>query len=372
MRVLVTGSNGFIAKNLLTHLDRYSGCKVACFNRDNDPDELGELVRNADFVFHLAGVNRPDDDSEFERGNACLTELLCDAIAESGRSVPVVYSSSIQALSDNPYGRSKLKAEEVLLASSRASGFPAIIYRLPNVFGKWSRPNYNSVVATFCHRISRSEPIVVNDPQAALNLVYIDDVIDEFLSLLEGDSPSGDFGEVNPVYATTVGELADLIKAFRDSRDTLVTEPVGSGFTRALYSTYLSYLEPVNFDYELPRYADDRGVFVEMLKTRDSGQFSFFTSHPGVTRGGHYHHSKNEKFLVLKGRASFRFRHLITGKFYELTTSSEESRVVETVPGWTHDITNIGTDELVVMLWANEVFDRDKPDTYHCPIDKGE
>jgi UDP-2-acetamido-2,6-beta-L-arabino-hexul-4-ose reductase len=245
------------------------------------------------------------------------------------------------------------------------------IFRLPNVFGKWCKPNYNSAVATFCHNIARGLPIQVNDTAASVTLVYVDDVIARFVQLMDGADAATDavgFATVAPQYSITVGELARQIQTFKDSRSTLVTERVGTGLVRALYATYVSYLPVEEFKYTVPQYADPRGVFAEMLKTPDCGEFSFFTAHPGITRGGHYHHTKTEKFLVIKGQARFKFRHMETGQVHELCTSGDVSTIVETVPGWTHDITNIGADEMVVMLWANEVFDRERPDTFTCPV----
>ena len=298
-----------------------------------------------------------------------LTQALCDAVKQSGRQIPVIFSSSIQADRENDYGTSKRAAEEALLALNEATGNPVYIYRLANVFGKWARPNYNSAVATFCHNIARDMPVQINDPDAVINLVYVDDVVSNFLSLLEGKgSDHSPFVEVEPVYQITVGGLVNQLDRFKATRDNLITEPVGTGPTRALYSTYVSYLPPERFTYTVPQHGDERGVFAEMLKTRDSGQFSFFTAHPGITRGGHYHHSKTEKFLVIKGNACFRFRHMLTGEFYELFTAGDKPEIVETVPGWTHDITNVGDDELVCMLWANEIFDRENPDTFACPV----
>ena len=288
-----------------------------------------------------------------------------------GRNIPILYTSSTQAVLDNPYGASKRAAEDVLRAFAKRTGAAVHVFRLPNVFGKWCRTNYNSAVATFCHNIARGLPVQVNDPTALINLVYVDDVIECFIRLMDGAGAVQDsegFATVAPQYTATVGELARYIESFRASRDTLVTERVGTGFVRALYSTYVSYLPPESFAYSMPMHGDARGVFVEMLKTPDSGQFSFFTAHPGVTRGGHYHHTKTEKFLVIKGEARFRFRHIQTGETHELVTCGSKADIVETVPGWTHDITNIGNDEMVVMLWANEVFDRSKQDTYACPL----
>lgn len=364
MRVLITGANGFVGKNLQLHLAERSDVEVLCFTREHTQADLQQLVAEADLVFHLAGVNRPEDPAEFQQGNADLTQSLCEALQASGKAIPVVYSSSIQAEADNPYGASKRGAEDALFAFAKSTGASVFIYRLPNVFGKWARPNYNSAVATFCHNISQDLPIQVNDPSAQVNLVYIDDVVESFLAVLDGTLTQSGFVKIEQQYQVTVGELAEQIQAFKDSRDNLITENVGTGLVRALYSTYVSYLKPEQFSYQVPQHGDERGVFVEMLKTKDAGQFSFFTAHPGITRGGHYHHSKTEKFLVIKGKACFRFRHMMTGEFYELYTSGEQSEIVETVTGWTHDITNVGDEEMVVMLWANEIFDREKPDTY--------
>lgn len=364
MRVLVTGADGFIGKNLRVRLGELVGIEVLPFTRTSSARDLVDAIASAEFIFHLAGVNRPKDVDEFASGNVELTRRLCDAVRSCGRAVPVIYTSSTQAAKDNPYGRSKLQAEQALNGLSAQTGSPLYLFRLPNVFGKWCRPNYNSVVATFCHNIARGLPIQINDPAARIDLVYIDDVVSTFLSILTGDyRPEGLFAEVRPQYSAAVGELAEQINAFRNCRTTLVSERVGVGLTRALYATYVSSLPPQEFKYALRQYTDPRGVFVEMLKTPDSGQFSFFTAGPGVTRGGHYHHSKTEKFLVIRGRAHFRFRQLLTGEFHEIFTSGETPVVVETVPGWAHDITNVGEGEMVVMLWANEIFNRDRPDT---------
>lgn len=373
MKVLITGAGGFVGRNLQLRLRERRDVQVVCFTRDQHSKQLAGLLDGVDFVFHLAGVNRPKDPKEFTTGNADLTRELCKAVAAvarlTGRTIPILYASSTQASQDNAYGRSKREAEDALMATAQDPLVPVHLFRLPNVFGKWCLPNYNSVVATFCHNISRDLPIQVNDPQATLTLVYIDDVIGQFVQLMDGEvseAGAGGFAAVQPYYDTTVGELAALIRSFRESRRSLVMERVGAGLVRALYATYVSYLPVESFAYDVPQHEDRRGVFVEMLKTPDCGQFSFFTAHPGVTRGGHYHHSKTEKFLVIKGQARFRFRHMETGQMHELETSGNRPQVVETVPGWTHDITNTGADEMVVMLWANEIFDRTRPDTYDC------
>ena len=373
MRILVTGANGFIGKNLLLAFQEKGDIDVVAFTREHSVDELPLLLKGVDLVFHLAGINRPKNPEEFVAGNTGLTEQLCSAIKAGGRQVPVVYTSSIQSEHDNDYGISKRAAEDALLALQQDTGGPVFIYRLPNVFGKWARPNYNSAVATFCHNVARDLPIQINDPSAVIRLVYIDDVVDSFIDLLMGDesiSARSDicYVEVTPEYRISVGELADQVNRFKATRNNLITEPVGTGLVRALYSTYVSYLPPERFNYPLQQHSDARGVFVEMLKTPDAGQFSFFTAHPGITRGGHYHHSKTEKFMVIKGKACFRFRHMLTGEFYELHTSGEQSEIVETVPGWTHDVTNVGDDELICMLWANEIFDKDRPDTFVCLV----
>ena len=374
--ILITGANGFVGKNLQLHLSERKDIQVRCFTRANTVDELPALLNGADFVFHLAGVNRPQDPAAFVVGNAGLTQALCTALAQvattTGRKVPVVFASSIQAAQDNAYGQSKRAAEDALFALQHEYGVPVHVFRLPNVFGKWARPNYNSAVATFCHNTARGLPITVNDPAASLTLVYVDDVVQRFIHLLDGADAALDaagFATVAPQYSTTVGALAAQIQAFKESRNNLVTERVGTGLVRALYSTYVSYLPVEEFAYTVPQHGDARGVFVEMLKTPDCGQFSYFNAHPGITRGGHYHHSKTEKFLVIKGCARFKFRHMHTGETHTLDTSGEQAQVVETVPGWTHDITNIGSDELVVMLWANEIFDRERPDTFACPVE---
>ncbi len=375
MKVLITGANGFLGQNLQLHLTERKDVQVVCFTRSDDVAQLPSLLQGVSFVFHLAGVNRPQDPQEFVSGNFDLTQAICHAVGAEGEStgkpVPIVYTSSIQASCNNPYGQSKRAAEEALLALAGNKQVPVHLFRLPNVFGKWCKPNYNSVVATFCHNIARGLPVQINDPSAQVRLVYVDDVIERFLQLMDGADVAVDsdgFAQVVPQYTTSVGELARQIHAFKDSRTTLMSEHVGNGLVRALYSTYMSYLPVELFSYEVPKHADSRGVFVEMLKTPDTGQFSYFTAHPGITRGGHYHHSKTEKFLVIKGEARFMFRHMQTGQMYELVTTGENPEIVETVPGWTHDITNIGTSEMVVMLWANEIFDRIKPDTYVCPL----
>jgi UDP-2-acetamido-2,6-beta-L-arabino-hexul-4-ose reductase len=364
MKVLVTGARGFIAQNLELRLRERGNIEVLAFGRDSAPGALARGVQEADFVFHLAGVNRPRDPAEFTAGNENLTRELCAALTAAGRRTPVAFASSTLAATESDYGRSKRRAEDALLEFGAVTSAPVYLFRLPNVFGKWSRPNYNSAVATFCHNIARDLPITIHDPSSSLTLAYVDDVINAFLALLDQRTePRRPFETVEPVYVTTVGEVAAQIQAFRNCRTSLISERVGTGLTRALYATYVSHLPVENWSYTVPVYSDPRGSFVEMLKTPDAGQFSYFTARPGVTRGGHYHHTKTEKFLVIKGQARFRFRHMVTDEIAELLTSDAQPQIVETIPGWAHDITNIGSDDMIVMLWANEIFDRSRPDT---------
>lgn len=363
MRIVITGANGFIGRNLSLRLKEAGFADLTLITRDTQPDDATAALQQADFVFHLAGVNRPKDPADFKTGNTDLTAFICETLRQTGRAVPMVFASSTQAEIDNPYGVSKRQAEDAVFAYGKETGADVQVFRLTNVFGKWSRPNYNSAVATFCHNIARGLPITVNDRSAVLRLVYVDDVVSAFLDTLRDPNRASGFVEAGPVYTTTVGVVADSISAFSEGRETLITPAVGTGLLRALHATYLSFLPEDDFSYSVKVHADPRGEFVEMLKTADSGQFSYFTAHPGITRGEHYHHTKTEKFLVIRGTAHFGFRHVDTGATYELVAKGGDARIVETVPGWAHNVTNIGSDELIVMLWANEIFDRDHPDT---------
>lgn len=370
--ILITGANGFIGKNLVVRFGELPDFTVDRFLRGDSPDCLADLVRNADAVIHLAGENRPKNETAFEEVNIGLTTSVCEAIAENlektGRRVPLILASSTQAANDSPYGRSKLEAELVAKNLADSTDNPVITFRLSGVFGKWCKPNYNSVVATFCHNIARGEPIQINDPTARLQLVHVDDVVRALTEAITKPTQGYSQRQVTPEYMITVGDLANQIQAFYKARTTLMSERVGTGLVRALYATYVSFLPTEQFSYAIPQYADHRGVFVEMLKTPDSGQFSYFTAPPGITRGEHYHHTKTEKFLVIHGQARFRFRHLLTGEIVELYTDGGVPQVVDTIPGWAHDITNIGQNEMIVMLWANEIFDRSNPDTIACRL----
>ena len=367
-RVLITGANGFIGRNLLIRLGERDDIEPLLFVRGGSNEQLASLVAKADAVIHLAGENRPSDPLEFSRVNVDLTASLCNAISRVGRNIPIIFSSSVQAESDNLYGQSKLLAEQVLADLASKNGNSVAIYRLIGVFGKFCKPNYNSVVATFCHNIARNIPVEINSPGFTLDLVYIDDVVDAFLDSLGNEKPGLSWGQIKHTYSITLENLAEQIDAFKNCRSTLISERVGAGLPRALYSTYMSYLPSDQFVYDLPAYADERGMFVEFLKTPDCGQFSFFTIFPGVTRGSHYHHSKTEKFLVVKGSARMRYRHLVTGETYEITLCSKKPQVVDSIPGWVHDVTNVGEGEAIIMLWANEVFDHQRPDTISCEV----
>lgn len=363
MRIAITGASGFIGRNLRVRLGEAGFSNIVCIGHDQSDVDIGEALAGVELVYHLAGVNRPITPDEFVAGNVDFTRRVCDALAQMAPGADIVFASSTQAALDNDYGTSKRGAEDALVAHGKATGATVTILRLTNVFGKWSRPNYNSAVATFCHNIARGLPISITNPDAPLNLLYVDDLIEHLIGFTDPQKRTNGISDCGPVYASTVGEVAAIIESFRECRTSLVTAPVGVGLTRALYSTYVASFEPEDFVYDIPMHGDARGVFSEMLKTPDCGQFSYFTAHPGITRGEHYHHSKTEKFLILKGKAEFGFRHIDTGQTHVIVTCGEKAQIVETVPGWTHNITNIGDEEMIVMLWANEIFDRERPDT---------
>lgn len=365
LRIAVTGADGFIGRNLVVRLGEL-GHRTSPITRATGRDGWLAAVGSADTVVHLAGANRPADPAEFMDVNAGSAAILADAVTAAGRPIPVLYASSVKATEDSDYGRSKKAGENRLLALGETTGSPIFVYRLPNVFGKWARPNYNSAVATFCHNVARDLPITVAEG-APLTLVYVDDVMDAFIDAIDGRAAPG-LVQVSPSYETTVGEVARTVQGFRADRADNLIDQVGTGLTRALYATYVAALPPAEFAYEIQSHRDPRGAFSEMLKTRTSGQFSYFSALPGVTRGGHYHHTKTEKFLIVHGEALFRFRHIISGETHEIRASGETPTVVETVPGWAHDVTNIGGEILVSLLWANEIFDRARPDTVAAQV----
>ncbi len=369
MRVVVTGARGFIGRNLLVHLQRRQDVEVIPYDLGADQEVLERALCEADVVFHLAGVNRPEREEDFFKGNVDFAAYLCERLEQSGRRVPLIFSSSIQAERDNPYGRSKLLAEQVIQQYALRSQATGVIYRLKNVFGKWCRPNYNSVVATFCHHIARDLPITISNPANALELVHVDDVVAHFMRELEiPHQPGVVYREVEPVFHVTLGELAELIYAFRAMRRTLTLPDFSDPFIRKLYGTYLSYLEPDDFAYDLLQRCDERGCLAEVLKSPTAGQIFVSATRPGVTRGNHYHHTKVEKFLVLHGKAAIRFRHIERDEVLEYVVEGRDFRVVDIPPGYTHSITNIGDEDLITLFWAGELFDPQNADTWAEPV----
>ena len=367
-RILITGANGFIGKNLLIRLSERADIETLSFVRGDSDEDLAALLAKADAVIHLAGENRPADPADFSRVNADLTDALCRAITRTGRNVPLIFTSSTQAEYDNLYGKSKLAAEQVIETFVSKTDNSTVIFRLVGVFGKFCKPNYNSVVATFCHNIARGLPIQISDPDFTLELAYIDNVVDGLLQALSNAKPGLTWDNISQTYTISLGALAEQLRAFDNCRNSLISERVGIGLTRALYSTYVSYLPIEKFIYDLTPHVDERGMFVEVLKTPDCGQFSFFTITPGITRGSHYHHSKTEKFIVVRGLIRMLFRQLDTCETHEFTLSSDKPQVIDTIPGWVHDITNVGDSKAIIMLWANEIFDQERPDSIPCEV----
>jgi UDP-2-acetamido-2,6-beta-L-arabino-hexul-4-ose reductase len=363
--IAVTGSSGFMGQNLVLRLKEAGYLHISEITRATSPSESLKALSTADVIFHLAGVNRPTDPAEFAIGNIGAAETVQQAVAQSKHNPLIIYASTTKATENTDYGRSKREAENVLLAL--ADKATVLAYRLPNVFGKWCKPNYNSAVATFCHNLARGQEITVNG-QAPITLIYIDDIITEWLSALLHRNHGSKIISPQTTYDTNIAEVANLLRRFAAARQTSTLEGVGTGLERALYATYISYLPPDQMAYPIKAHTDPRGTFSEMLRTGTTGQFSYFTAHPGITRGGHYHHTKTEKFLVLTGKALFKFRHVMTNETRELITEGGTPVIVDTLPGWSHDITNIGQSELVCMLWANEVFDPNRPDTIQAKV----
>jgi UDP-2-acetamido-2,6-beta-L-arabino-hexul-4-ose reductase len=364
--IAVTGAAGFIGRNLVIRLDEL-GHDVRALTRASAQAEIEAALGAADVIFHLASAIRPADPREFDR-TVAFTHAVGEQISRGGRRPLVVFSSSRKASGHSEFARCALACEEALLQRGARYEATVAVYRLPNVFGKWSRPNYNSCVATFCHNLARGLPIRVDDPAAPLSLLYVDDLIEQWAALIDRPPAASGFQEAARIHDTTVGELVAMLTAFAGGRRGGEVENVGSGLGRALYATFVAALPTEDFSYPLVAHTDPRGSFAEVLKTRDGGQVSVLTAGPGVTRGGHYHHTKVERFLVVHGRARFRFRHVLSGETFELMTSGDLPVVVETIPGWTHDITNIGDQGLVSLLWASEVFDRSRPDTVLMPV----
>ena len=364
MKILVTGANGFVGKNLVCELANQGYGDLYLYDVDTEPELLDAFTKDCDFVFHLAGVNRPKDEKEFMEGNFGFTSELLDSLKKHDNKAPVLITSSIQAQLDNPYGRSKKAGEDLLFSYARENGSTVHVFRLPNVFGKWCRPNYNSAVATFCYNIARDLPVTINDPEVVMHLVYIDDVLEAFISSLKGEVlKEGGFCKVSTVHTVKLGKIVELLKGFRESRNDLSVPNMASSFEKVLYSTYLSYLPVEQFSYPLKMNSDDRGSFTEILRTSERGQFSVNISKPGITKGNHWHHTKNEKFVVVQGKALIQFRKIGTEEVIDYHVSGEKLEVVDIPPGYTHNIINEGEGELVTFMWANEAFNPERPDT---------
>jgi len=369
MNVLITGARGFIGRNLRARLCVYPQCNVRSFHKENSATELREWLTTTDLVFHLAGVNRPRYTEEYETGNAGFTETLCDVLRQLGHAPKIVLASSIQAELDNPYGLSKRHAEQRLEMFARQTGAEVRIYRLKNVFGKWCRPNYNSVVATFCHNIANDLPISVSDPGREVDLVYIDDVVGALISELETRPASSRPVAEIPSYCISLGELAGRIQVFRDMRSSLLTPDFACRFNQALYATYLSYVPAGHRKQQLKINSDNRGALAEFAKSRHFGQIFVSRTLPGITRGNHYHQTKTEKFFVIQGEGVIRMRQIEEGEIIEYNVRGEDFQVIDIPPGVTHSITNVGRGEMVTLFWSSEVFDPDCPDTYYLPVD---
>jgi UDP-2-acetamido-2,6-beta-L-arabino-hexul-4-ose reductase len=363
-RVLVTGSSGFIGKNLCAVLRRHEDVELYEYDVKNNSEDLDIALEKIDYIIHLAGVNRPKNPDEFETGNAGSIKNICIKLKDVGRSPKIVLSSSIQAVLGNPYGVSKRLAEEELQRFSADTGAESVVYRFKNLFGKWGRPDYNSVTATFCHNIANDLPIQISDPSNEIELTHIDDVVEAFTSELNSSSPGFRFARPLPSKRISLGELAEKIKSFREMRTKLNLPDFRDAFERALYGTYLSYLDTQDFEYGLEKRSDQRGSLAEFLKSSSMGQIFVSRTRPEITRGNHYHHTKAEKFLVLQGEAVIRFRHINSDYVLEYRVQGEDYRVVDIPPGYTHSIENVGQDELVTLFWSSEMFDSDRPDTY--------
>ena len=367
--ILVAGSTGFIGKNLLMALKQLNNCDIHEYKRGDSYEELFHLSKKSEIIFYLIGINRTSEDSQFQEVNSCILNKLCKDLADSGAYPSIIFTSSIQAGFSNPYGASKLMAENALINYSKTIGDKNVaIYRLPGVFGKWAKPNYNSVVATFCHNIANDLPIEIRDPSKLIPLVYIDDLLNDFIHMIYAPPKGLERRNIHPEHSISLKRLAEELYEFRNMHFTCHTPSFCDPFTKALYSTYLSYVPIQNSTYPIFGHNDNRGTFVEIFKQQNAGQLSYFTAKPGITRGGHFHHSKIEKFLVTKGSAKFRFTHVITHEKFEVCTSASAAQIVQTFPGWAHDITNIGNDEMMAIVWSNDIFDPSHPDTIKSDV----
>jgi UDP-2-acetamido-2,6-beta-L-arabino-hexul-4-ose reductase len=366
-QVLVTGADGFLGLNLAVHLRTLNEVRVIGADVCTPDTELNEALKRCDVIFHLAGMNRPSDPAEFRKVNRDLTAEVCERLRGLGRAPRIVFSSSIQAALDNPYGVSKREAEDVLLRFGADSGAAIRIYRLKNVFGKWCRPNYNSAVATFCHNIANDLQIQISDPGRELELAYVDDVVKAFLAEMPAQAGANGRTDI-PSFKLTLGDLAGRIQSFHDMRSNLLTPDFAVRFNQQLYATYLSYVPDGARRQQLQIKSDQRGGLAEFIKSKHFGQIFISRTKPGVTRGNHYHHTKTEKFLVVEGEGLIRMRHIENSEVVEYRVCGQDFQVIDIPPGYTHSIENAGQGEMVTLFWACEIFDPDGPDTYYLPV----
>lgn len=369
MKILVTGAKGFVGKNLVAELKNRGYSEIYECDINTTDEQLSQYTKNCEFVFHLAGVNRPEKEEDFMKGNFGFTSILLDKLKQNNNKSPILITSSIQAELDNPYGKSKKAGEDLMFEYSKETGAKVYVYRLTNLFGKWSRPNYNSVVATFCNNIAHNLPIKINDPEVTLNLAYIDDVLNEFINAMNGKASLKDnYGYIPITHTVKLGEIAELINKFKKSRDNLQIPNMKNEFEKKLYSTYLSYLPENEFSYPVKMNIDNRGSFTELFKTEERGQVSVNISKPGIVKGNHWHHTKNEKFVVVSGKGIIRFRKIDSDEVIEYKVSGEKIEVVDIPCGYTHNIENVGDTDMVTIMWANEIFNPEKPDTYYMEV----
>jgi UDP-2-acetamido-2,6-beta-L-arabino-hexul-4-ose reductase len=363
MKILITGANGFIGKNLLFNLRNQDNLKIFTIEKRINLNLLEKKVISSDLIFHLAGVNRGNSKDYFDKNNSILTKSICDILIRNNKKTKIIFSSSIQANKKNYYGLSKKKSEEILLSYKKKTGAQVLIYRLPNVFGKWSKPFYNSVIATFCWQILNDKKVNIRHPKKIIKFLYIDDLINDFLSKISIKEFENSFAEIKKTFSISLNDLANLIKNFK-KKTFLIKPDFSNDFTKNLYSTYLSFANKKNFSYKIKKLSDERGFFSEFLKNNSFGQISFFSILPNKTRGNHYHHSKIEKFIVINGKVRFNFVNIINKKKFSILSDENKNIVINTFPGWAHNIINISSKPAKILVWSNEIFDRNNPDTF--------